>query len=107
MDRESQAATFMRWLMRRYTSGYIEIRMLNPGHGPQLSYHQIPRTDAQWSELAQMCVDMFRREMPDFAKLAYRLELRGKNLACFCPLDQPCHADVLLELANSPEGTTC
>lgn len=27
-------------------------------------------------------------------------ELRGKNLMCFCPLDQPCHADVLLELAN-------
>jgi len=27
-------------------------------------------------------------------------ELRGKNLACWCPLDQPCHADVLLELAN-------
>jgi hypothetical protein len=26
--------------------------------------------------------------------------LRGKNLACWCPLDQPCHADVLLELAN-------
>lgn len=29
-----------------------------------------------------------------------REKLRGKNLACFCPLDQPCHADVLLELAN-------
>ncbi len=29
-------------------------------------------------------------------------ELRGKNLACWCPLDQPCHADVLLEIANSP-----
>lgn len=27
-------------------------------------------------------------------------ELRGKNLMCFCPLSQPCHADVLLELAN-------
>lgn len=27
-------------------------------------------------------------------------ELRGKDLACWCPLDQPCHADVLLELAN-------
>ncbi len=27
--------------------------------------------------------------------------LRGKNLSCFCPLDQPCHADVLLELANA------
>lgn len=27
-------------------------------------------------------------------------ELRGKNLACWCRLDQLCHADVLLELAN-------
>ena len=26
--------------------------------------------------------------------------LRGHDLACWCPLDQPCHADVLLELAN-------
>lgn len=24
------------------------------------------------------------------------IRLRGKNLACWCPLDQPCHADVLL-----------
>lgn len=29
-----------------------------------------------------------------------RDELAGKNLACWCPLDQPCHADVLLKLAN-------
>lgn len=29
-------------------------------------------------------------------------QLRGKNLACWCALDQPCHADVLLELANTP-----
>lgn len=29
-----------------------------------------------------------------------RKELKGKNLACWCPLDQPCHADVLLEIAN-------
>lgn len=27
-------------------------------------------------------------------------ELRGKDLACWCPLDAPCHADVLLEMAN-------
>lgn len=27
-------------------------------------------------------------------------DLRRRNLACWCPLDQPCHADVLLELAN-------
>lgn len=24
--------------------------------------------------------------------------LRGKDLACWCPLNQPCHADVLIEL---------
>ena len=34
-----------------------------------------------------------------------REELRGKDLACWCPLDQPCHADVLLELANSTGGS--
>lgn len=34
-------------------------------------------------------------------------ELRGKNLACWCALDQPCHADILLELANRTEGVTC
>ena len=27
-------------------------------------------------------------------------ELRGKHVACWCPLDCPCHADVLLEFAN-------
>lgn len=27
--------------------------------------------------------------------------LRGKDLACWCRLDQPCHADVLLEIANA------
>jgi hypothetical protein len=32
-------------------------------------------------------------------------ELGGKDLACWCPLDQPCHADVLLVLAN-PVGET-
>lgn len=34
-------------------------------------------------------------------KIKARLhELRGKNLACWCKPGEPCHADVLLELAN-------
>jgi hypothetical protein len=38
---------------------------------------------------------------------AAKFELRGKDLACWCPLNQPCHADVLLELANpSPPSST-
>lgn len=31
-----------------------------------------------------------------------RRELAGRDLVCWCPLDQPCHADVLLEIANGP-----
>lgn len=27
-------------------------------------------------------------------------ELKGMNLMCWCPLDKPCHADVLLRIAN-------
>lgn len=30
-----------------------------------------------------------------------RSELRGKDLICWCKLDQACHADVLLGVANS------
>ena len=36
--------------------------------------------------------------------LEHVAELRGKDLACWCPLDQPCHADVLLVMANAGEG---
>jgi hypothetical protein len=41
--------------------------------------------------------------MPESAMFrdAVRRRLVGKNLACWCPLDQPCHADVLLEIANA------
>jgi hypothetical protein len=31
-------------------------------------------------------------------------ELHGRNLACWCPLDQPCHADVLLRIANGQDA---
>lgn len=30
--------------------------------------------------------------------------LAGRDLACWCPLDQPCHADVLLAVANGEPG---
>jgi hypothetical protein len=47
-----------------------------------------------------------RYEAP-FTHDLIRSELGGKNLACWCPLDQPCHADVLLELANPESLTAC
>lgn len=52
-------------------------------------------------------VAAFRRHMSDMLDEPGNTipldELRGKNLACWCSLDQPCHADVLLELANRDE----
>lgn len=48
------------------------------------------------------CVEKYRHFM-NYQILIHdeiRRELRGKNLVCWCSLNQPCHADVLLELAN-------
>lgn len=56
---------------------------------------------------AQACVDQFRHwlmppgeriDLRALRILSYLDELRGKDLACWCALDQPCHADVLLEV---------
>jgi len=49
-------------------------------------------------------VELYRRFITDlFPEIAEhaREELRGKDLCCWCPLGQPCHADVLLEVANA------
>lgn len=50
---------------------------------------------------AAHAVQLFRERCrwPAISGPAIR-ELRGKDLVCWCPLDEPCHADVLLEWAN-------
>lgn len=74
----------------------------------------------------EFCAGECDNSMPDNAKQMYRVAeskvyeggpamltvselarvfLRGRDLACWCPLGQPCHADVLLELANSTDST--
>lgn len=50
---------------------------------------------------AQECVDLFARIQENMRGSMIRRDLKGKNLACWCPLNQPCHADVLLKIANS------
>jgi hypothetical protein len=64
--------------------------------------------DSDDRELRLMAVSDFRgmlegkwgeeHEYPTLSVV--QAELVGHDLACWCPLDQPCHADVLLELAN-------
>jgi hypothetical protein len=51
---------------------------------------------------AEEAVDLFRRGVPAWFSAHDLAELRGKNLACWCAPGAPCHADVLLDLANRP-----
>ena len=51
---------------------------------------------------AEKAVALYRQYAREaFDARDVRACLRGKNLACWCPLDQLCHADVLLEIANA------
>lgn len=57
-------------------------------------------------EAAAGAVEMYRARVMHEQMATFRgnaiAQLKGKNLACWCPIGDPCHADVLLELANSP-----
>lgn len=50
-------------------------------------------------ETPEQAIQMYRDYLAKYPLRNIEL-LKGKNLACFCPLDKPCHADVLLEMAN-------
>lgn len=54
----------------------------------------------------EMAVGLFRKHITakiDAGEVDIT-ELAGKDLVCWCAPDSPCHADVLLELANTPRS---
>lgn len=55
-------------------------------------------TDGKKKVAAAVSPDVAAPKAPTLADI--RRELRGKNLACWCKPGSPCHADVLIELAN-------
>jgi hypothetical protein len=57
-----------------------------------------PYTIGQW--FPKSAVTLFAAYAESMLDRAWLEPLRGKNLACWCKLDEPCHADVLLYLAN-------
>lgn len=62
------------------------------------------------------CISLYRewvsKATPGWLQMV-KSELRGKDLACWCPLVDkdgkpvPCHADVLLEIANQEGAEPC
>lgn len=57
----------------------------------------------------QLAVDSYRQVFDEIypsgstARALLAVYLRGKNLACWCPPDMPCHVDVLIAVADDPE----
>ncbi|WP_170565590.1 DUF4326 domain-containing protein [Ruegeria atlantica] len=57
-------------------------------------------------------IDVASQPCPSYAEQSATLDhvreqihtLRGRNLGCWCKLDQPCHAAVLLKLANGSKS---
>lgn len=92
--------------------------------GPDTSHHlwfskdDVVETYVRWATRAEL-VELFRLTLTDptpgmrdaypsaggrFLKVTVediRRDLAGKDLACWCPIGKPCHADVLMEIANS------
>jgi len=62
--------------------------------------HQSGDVSADVTAFLQYIREKIKKE-PALYDLA---ELAGKDLACWCSLDQPCHADTLLSLANGGIG---
>ena len=82
------------------------------GNPWSLSSYRREWVDSDEAELRRMLVSDYRNliigrfdrldDCPPRPRIdEIRKALRGKDLVCWCPLDQPCHADVLLELANA------
>ena len=65
----------------------------NPISAPTNDYSGRSYAAAKFSQWIQ---EPAQRELLN----SIRTELRGKDLACWCPLGHPCHADQLLTLAN-------
>jgi len=77
----------------------------NPFRGPQAvgSFRAFVTKEGEWWPVP---LPWPRGKIPAFESTTVedvRRELAGKDLACWCPLDAPCHADVLLQIANGAE----
>ena len=107
-------------IQRRRTKGWrmpgTAIYVGRPSHwgNPFLIEEAI---EADYRDPRRACVSHYRAWMegaPEYEDVIYghdRRELREAlhdlrswDLACWCPLGQPCHADVLLELANGGDA---
>jgi hypothetical protein len=54
-----------------------------------------------WREYGkEQAAQMFEEDIDEYDKELIKHDLAGKDLVCWCGLDEPCHADILLKIAN-------
>lgn len=92
---------------RQTTDEWIVLCVVKEGSGPKMVhdlYWHVVNGDA---DAIQRMLELSPKEMMDINRWIKTFEdydvteLRGKNLACYCPLDfEHCHASVLLFFAN-------
>ncbi|WP_440640244.1 DUF4326 domain-containing protein [Bradyrhizobium sp. PUT101] len=69
--------------------------------GPAFESEMVKIPEVTPADAVALYRTYLERSLADHASTRAALaELRGKNLACWCKPGAPCHADVLLELAN-------
>lgn len=58
-------------------------------------------TDYGYGQItAKEAVSLFSASIGKQRRIDIMKNLRGKNLACWCKLNQPCHCDILLAIGN-------
>lgn len=78
-------------------------------HGPSPHWHvydadhnELPLEPVDRDEALAWSIFLFFEYMKEPGRTQQaRTQLRGRDLACWCPLTQVCHGDVLLHIANN------
>lgn len=80
--------------------GFVIFDDSTPESGRSGFLYSFPTSD----EAIRKAILLFKKKFSGSYRFERRLDiyqnLRGRDLVCWCPLDKPCHADVLLAIAN-------
>lgn len=58
----------------------------------------------EFIDTPKKAVELYKEYLKRYPLTESKLyKIRGKNLACWCKVGDPCHADVLLKIANHPQ----
>lgn len=85
-SKDDVVETYVRWATREEVVELYRLTLTDPTPGMRMAW------PSRGGRFLEVTVDDIRRE------------LAGKDLACFCRLDEVCHADALLSLAAGNDG---